>query len=51
MSKNPLPHTGGSFIRNPDGKLEQVEKPAADPKPKPPAPAKPAAAPRKRKEA
>lgn len=51
MTKTPLPGTGGSFIRQPDGKLEQVEKPAADPKPKPHAPAKPAAAPRKKKEA
>lgn len=51
MSKNPLPQTGGSFIRKPDGKLQQVEKPAADPKPKSPDPAKPAATPRKEKEA
>ncbi|UWQ73335.1 hypothetical protein [Leisingera sp. M658] len=48
MSKPPLPQSGGSFIRQPDGKLKQVEKPAADPKPKAPAPAKPA---RKEKEA
>ncbi|WP_167738098.1 hypothetical protein [Leisingera sp. NJS201] len=40
MSKPPLPQSGGSFTRQPDGKLKQVEKPAADPKPK--APAKPA---------
>ncbi|MDE4175800.1 hypothetical protein PXK01_16680 [Phaeobacter sp. PT47_59] len=33
MSTEPLPQTGGSFIRKPDGGLEQVEKPAADPKP------------------
>mgnify|MGYP000261974308 CR=1 FL=1 len=34
MTKQQLPQTGGSFVRQPDGSLEQVEKPAAEPKPK-----------------